>query len=250
MTIQITNLTFSYPGSGENVFEDVSFQIDTTWKTGLIGRNGRGKTTLLRLLKGDFEGEYGGRISRVSQIDYFPCEVRDTRLTLAEVLLELSGAEEWRIFKELSLLKVADEALCRPFFSLSGGEQTKALLAAMFLREGHFLLLDEPTNHLDEESKKAIGEYLRRKEGFLLVSHDRELLDLCTDHILSLHRGGIEIQSGNFSSWKENAERREAFEREKNDRLRSEIKRLKESARRTADWSEKTEAGKYGARNS
>ena len=164
--------------------------------------------------------------------------------------MELSGAEEWRIFKELSLLKVADEALCRPFFSLSGGEQTKALLAAMFLREGHFLLLDEPTNHLDEESKKAIGEYLRRKEGFLLVSHDRELLDLCTDHILSLHRGGIEIQSGNFSSWKENAERREAFEREKNDRLRSEIKRLKESARRTADWSEKTEAGKYGARNS
>ena len=142
MTIQITNLTFSYPGSEENVFEDVSFQIDTTWKTGLIGRNGRGKTTLLRLLKGDFEGEYGGRISRVSQIDYFPCEVRDTRLTLAEVLLELSGAEEWRIFKELSLLKVADEALCRPFFSLSGGEQTKALLAAMFLREGHFLLLD------------------------------------------------------------------------------------------------------------
>lgn len=139
---------------------------------------------MLRLLKGDFEGEYGGRISRVSQIDYFPCEVRDTRLTLAEVLLELSGAEEWRIFKELSLLKVADEALCRPFSSF-GGEQTKALLAAMFLREGHFLLLDEPTNHLDEESKKAIGEYLRRKEGFLLVSHDRELLDLCTDHILS-----------------------------------------------------------------
>ena len=57
MTIQITNLTFSYPGSGENVFEDVSFQIDTTWKTGLIGRNGRGKTTLLRLLQGHFEGE-------------------------------------------------------------------------------------------------------------------------------------------------------------------------------------------------
>ena len=55
MTIQITNLTFSYPGSGENVFEDVSFQIDTTWKTGLIGRNGRGKTTLLRLLKGEKE---------------------------------------------------------------------------------------------------------------------------------------------------------------------------------------------------
>lgn len=249
MTIQITNLTFSYPGSGENVFEDVSCQIDTAWRTGVIGRNGRGKTTLLRLLNGDFEGEYSGRISRLSQIDYFPCEIRNTEVALIEALTEASGAEEWRICRELSLLEMTG-ALYRPFSALSGGEQTKALLATMFLREGRFLLIDEPTNHLDGEAKRTIGEYLRRKSGFLLVSHDRELLDTCTDHILSLGRGCIEVQNGNFSSWKENAERREACEREKEEKLRSEIKRLKEAAKRTADWSEKAEARKYGTRDS
>lgn len=233
MTIQIKNLTFSYPGSGENVFENVSFQIETNWKTGLIGRNGRGKTTFLRLLRGDFEGEYSGRISRPAGADYFPCEIGDAGRHTVDVMTEVCGAEEWRISKELSRLGVSDDILRRPFSALSGGEQTKALLAAMFLRDGRFLLIDEPTNHLDEEAKDEIAAYLRGKSGFLLVSHDRALLDACVDHILSINRTGIEVENGNFSSWRENSERREAAEREREERLRADIRRLKASARRT-----------------
>lgn len=76
MTIQITNLTFSYPGSGENVFEDVSFQIDTTWKTGLIGRNGRGQNDFAAAFERGFQNEStGDAFHAVSQIVYFPCEV-------------------------------------------------------------------------------------------------------------------------------------------------------------------------------
>ncbi len=248
--IRIENLTFSYPGSVENVFEGVSFALDTAWRTGLIGRNGRGKTTLLRILKGDFEGEYIGRIVRPAYMEYFPCQVERPEDAAVDVLKEISGAKEWRIVKELALLDVSENVLERPFFTLSGGEQTKALLAAMFLREGGFLLIDEPTNHLDAQAKDAVSAYLGKQEGFLLVSHDRELLDECVDHILSLNRTDIEIQSGNFSSWRQNAEYRENFERERNDKLKKEVKRLKEAARRTAEWSDKTEQGKFGARNS
>ena len=250
MTIQFINVSFSYPQSGESVFEHISFQLDTEWKTGLIGRNGRGKTTLLKLLKGEFEGEYQGTVSRPAGIEYFPCAVRDGKEYVLSVAEEISGAEEWRVLRELSLLEFPDEALYRPFDTLSGGERTKALLAAMFLREGRFLLLDEPTDHLDNQSKKTISAYLRKKEGFVLVSHDRELLDECVDHILALNKTDVEVQSGNFSSWRENTGRREAFERARDDKLRKDIKRLKEAARRTADWSDKTEAGKFGTRNS
>ena len=79
--INVSNLTFSYEGSYDNIFENVSFQIDTNWKLGFIGRNGRGKTTFLKLLMG--EHEYSGAISTNTNFDYFPIEVKDlTALTI------------------------------------------------------------------------------------------------------------------------------------------------------------------------
>ena len=79
------------------------------------------------------------------------------------------------------------------------------------------------------------------------MSHDRYLLDECTDHILSLNRIDIEVQSGNFSSWMENFERQQKFERNQNERLRKDIRRLKESARQSEGWSNQVEASKIGA---
>lgn len=250
MTISFENLTFSYAGSGENVFENLTLQLDTDWKTGLIGRNGRGKTTLLRLLRGDFEGEYSGRIVRPVETDYFPCETGDRDAFTVDLLGELSGAEEWRICKELKLLKVSEDALYRPFSSLSGGEQTKALLAAAFLREGRYLLIDEPTNHVDEAAKAAVAAYLKGKKGFLLVSHDRALLNACTDHIAALRRSGISLRNGNYDAWKENDEREERAAIAGNKKLSAEIGRLKEAARVKSEWSREAERGKFGTQAS
>ena len=97
-------------------------------------------------------------------------------------------------------------------YTLSNGEQTKALLAALFLNDNRFLLIDEPTNHLDVKARQKVAEYLKKKKGFILVSHDRRFLDDCVDHILSINRSNIEVQSGNFSSWMMNFERQQKSE--------------------------------------
>ncbi|MCH5164926.1 MAG: ABC-F type ribosomal protection protein [Clostridiales bacterium] len=244
--IKVENLTFSYPSSYDNIFENVSFQIDTDWKLGFVGRNGRGKTTFLNLLLGKYE--YSGKIVSSVLFDYFPYFVRDKKCLTEDVLREVCPtAEQWQFIRELSYLDVDCEVLYRQFDTLSNGEQTKVLLAAMFLNEGHFLLIDEPTNHLDSHARELLSAYLRKKKSFILVSHDRCFLDGCVDHILSLNRSDIEVQSGNFSSFMTNFERQQNFERRQNDRLEADIKRLQETARRTAGWADIVEGSKIGA---
>lgn len=247
--IKIENLTFSYPGSYDNIFEHVNFQIDTDWKLGFIGRNGRGKTTFLNLLLGKYE--YSGKIISSVQFDYFPYFVADKSLSTDFVLQEICPtAEEWEFMRELSYLEVNSEVLYRPFATLSNGEQTKVLLAALFLNKGHFLLIDEPTNHLDMKAREIVSTYLKKKKGFILVSHDRHFLDSCVDHILSLNRVNIEVQSGNFSSWMVNFERQQEFEFTQNERLEKDIHRLQQAVKRTSTWSDKVEASKYGVQSS
>ncbi|MCH5316761.1 MAG: Lsa family ABC-F type ribosomal protection protein [Eubacterium sp.] len=244
--IKVENLTFAYPSSYDNIFENVNFQIDTDWKLGFIGRNGRGKTTFLNLLLGKYE--YRGKISASVQFDYFPYSVEDKSRFTEDILQEICPlAEEWELMRELSYLEVNSDVLWRPFDTLSNGEQTKVLLAALFLNEGHFLLIDEPTNHLDIQAREMVSAYLKKKKGFILVSHDRRFLDGCIDHVLSINRANIEVQTGNFSSYMENFERRQEFELAQNERLQRDIGRLKQAARRTAVWSDKLEASKIGA---
>ena len=141
----------------------------------------------------------------------------------------------WELEREMSLLDVAEDVLYRGFDTLSNGEQTKILLAVLFLREDRFLLIDEPTNHLDAEGREVVAEYLKSKNGFILVSHDRRFLDNCIDHILSINRTNIEIQKGNFSSWQLNKEMQDNFEIAKNYKLKKDIKRLEQAAKRTSE---------------
>ena len=210
--IRVENLTFSYPSSFDPVFENANFQIDTDWKLGFVGRNGKGKTTLLKLLQGEYE--YRGKITSSVKFDYFPFEVSDKTQFTEDVLREICPlAKEWEVIRELSYLKVEETVLWRPFETLSNGEQTKVMLAALFLNEGHFLLIDEPTNHLDVAARRQVADYLNRKKGFILVSHDRQ----------------------------------QKFETAKNERLRRDIRRLKESAKQTENWSDRVEASKRGA---
>lgn len=157
--IQVKNLSFTYEDSFDPVFENVSFQIDTDWKLGFIGRNGKGKTTFLKLLTGEYE--YSGSILSSVDFEYFPYQVENKE----QLTYEIAGS--------------------------------------LFLKEHAFLLIDEPTNHLDAAARDKIADYLAHKKGFILVSHDRDFLDRCTDHVLVLNRRSIEVRKGSFSSWYE-----------------------------------------------
>jgi lincosamide and streptogramin A transport system ATP-binding/permease protein len=247
--IKVTNLTFAYEGSYDNIFENVNFQIDTDWKLGLTGRNGRGKTTFLNLLLGKYE--YSGNISAGVGFEYFPFEAINKESNTLDIVGDIvPDYLHWKLMRELSLLKVSEDVLDRPFNTLSHGEQTKVLLAALFLKENSFLLIDEPTNHLDMDARKLVSDYLNSKSGFILISHDRAFLDHCVDHILSINKTHIEIQKGNFSSWWENKKRQDSFELAENEKLRKDINRLSEAAKRTGSWSQEVEKTKYATNNS
>lgn len=257
--INIADLTFAYEGSYDNIFEQVSFRMDTDWKFGFTGRNGRGKTTFLRLLMDTNEMarkyEYEGNITASVRFEYFPYHVdhpENMALDIAEEILPgcTEPGEIWKVFRELSLLEVEPDVLYRPFCTLSHGERTKVLLALLFLRENSFLLIDEPTNHLDVQAREILGEYLKKKSGFILVSHDRRLLDTCVDHILAINKTNIEIQKGNFSSWWENKKRQDEFELAQEEKLRKDISRLKTAAKQSKDWADKVESTKIGRKNS
>lgn len=241
--IQVSHLTFGYDGSYDTIFEDVTFSIDTDWKLGMVGRNGRGKTTFLNLLRGQFE--YRGTITSSVTFDYFPMAVhqRDA-LTIDVVEAADPEYELWKICRELNLMEADCEILYRPFSTLSNGEQTKVQLAVLFAKEQNFLLIDEPTNHLDQPSRQMLQEYLKKKKGFLLVSHDRMFLDGCVDHILAVNRQDITVTKGNFSTWWENKQRQDENERSRNEQLKKEIGDLQAAARRAAGWSDQVEKSK------
>ena len=245
--INVIHLTFGYEGSFDTIFENVSFSIDTAWKLGLLGRNGKGKTTFLRLLQGRYE--YEGTISTSTMFDYFPYPVQERELerTAAELMEKWkTGAELWRVLCELETLGLEAELLYRSFGTLSQGERTKVMLAVLFSGENDFLLIDEPTNHLDGDSREVVKKYLASKKGFILVSHDRDLLDACIDHVLVLNRQTIEVQTGNFSSWWENKQRQDHFSRMENEKCLKEIGKLQEAADRSGRWAQKNENTKIG----
>lgn len=247
--INISNLTFAYEGSYNNVFEDVNFHIDTNWRLGFTGRNGRGKTTFLKLLMKEYE--YSGTITGHTDFEYFPYDVSDPNRLAIDVIRGVShDALDWEIMRELSFLDMQEEALYQPFCTLSNGEQTKALLAGLFLREDSFLLIDEPTNHLDAAARKVLSNYLKKKSGFILVSHDRTFLDHCVDHILAINKTNIQVQKGNFSSWWHNKEMQDRFEFAENEKIKKDISRLKAASQKTAAWSARTEKRKHGKADS
>ncbi len=296
--IIVNDLSFSYDTAYDMIFENVSFQIDTDWRLGFIGRNGRGKTTFLNLLLGKYE--YRGSITASVSFDYFPFEIEHQDRITMEVAKDIiapfrqwekemerclalhqksetsdteSGPEvagvcnyierygelqelyqkhdgyiiEELLLKELGKLNVEDSVLTRAFKTLSFGERTKIMLAALFLKKNNFLLIDEPTNHLDMEGRELLADYLQTKKGFILVSHDRAFLDKCIDHVLSINRTNIEVQKGNYSSWHHNKTLKDNFEMEKNRQLQKDIASLSAAARRTAGWSDKIEASKIGS---
>lgn len=148
--------------------------------------------------------------------------------------------------RELARMDMDPGALYQPFEQLSHGQQTRLLLAVLFSGGHDFLLIDEPTNHLDQESRECVKKYLQGKKGYILVSHDRDLLDACVDHVLVLNRKTIQVQSGNFSVWWEDKSRKDSFAKKENEKHLREIASLRRAADQSSRWAEKNESMKIG----
>ncbi|MBO0439660.1 Lsa family ABC-F type ribosomal protection protein [Candidatus Enterococcus ikei] len=243
--IELKNITFGYDTQGTLLFDQANLNFDTQWKLGLIGRNGRGKTTLLKILQNQLP--YSGQMIHQLEFLYFPQPIKDKKQLTYYVLQEINDFEQWEIERELNLLQVDPEILWRDFETLSGGEQTKVLLALLFIDDLHFPLIDEPTNHLDIVGRKQVAEYLKKKrQGFIVVSHDRSFVDEVVDHVLSIEKSQLELYQGNFSVYEEQKKIKDEFEFAQNEKLKKEVSRLKKTAAEKAEWSRSKEQDKYG----
>lgn len=279
--ITINNLNFYYSDYYRPIFENVNLVLDTDWKLGLIGRNGRGKSTFLNLLLGKIK-PVGGSVHMKVNMEYFPYEpnkkyivtmdvmkenigglktIEDTMEQIIEKMdevrfqeyseiqneySELGGYEmEGRILKEMADMGLREELAYREYDTLSGGEKTRMMIIALFLRKNSFVLLDEPTNHLDIAGKKLLAEYLSKKKGFIVVSHDRDFLDSVTDHILSINKADIKVEKGNYSSWRKNMDLIDEYEFRTRERLEREIKQLERRSVQSRNWAGTANTQKY-----
>ena len=220
-SITLSHIGWSTP-DGRTLFSglDLSFGTD---RTGLVGRNGVGKTTLLKLISGDLAPQAGkvsvkGTLGVLRQIvQVAPNETIADLFDATEELMLLRRAEEgkasvdelaaadWTLEARLAsaLGRVGLEATPQtPLASLSGGQRTRAGLAALVFAEPDFIVLDEPTNNLDREGRAAVIDLLATwRAGAIVVSHDRELLDTM-DAIVELTSLGATRYGGNWSHYR------------------------------------------------
>lgn len=244
-TIQIENVSFKYDQMMDNLFDSLNLKIDESWKLGLIGRNGRGKTTLLKMLLGQLK--YSGQIVSNLNFYYYPQVVENKNLPTIEIVKQLANIEEydlWKIEIELEKLQVDTEVLQQEFATLSPGERTKVLLAILFIDESGFQLIDEPTNHLDIEGRKVVSDYLKGKKGFIVISHDKSFLNPVIDHVISIDRNDVAVYKGNFDTWQEQRKIQDDYELVQKEQLKKDINRLHETAVKRENWSKQSESQK------
>lgn len=239
MPIEMKNMSFGFDELEQPLFQQVNLNIDTRWRLGLVGRNGRGKTTLLNLLMNKYT--YSGEIFSTVEFVYFPQRIHNKEMLTYYAIDEIMPVELWKLERECHLLQLDKSILWQPFEQLSGGEQTKVLLAALFCEESRFPLLDEPTNHLDSQARNIVATYLKKKKGYIVVSHDRTFLDEVIDHVLAIEKSQLTIYKGNFSTYMGQKDKQDQYELAQNKSIKSEIDRLKSTAKEKADWAVKKE---------
>lgn len=196
-----SDLAFHFP-DGKQMWPPLSFTLYRGSRIGLVGHNGCGKSTLIRLMAGRLE-KCGGSIATASQMrmGYYTQHQMDTLRPDTTVLAEIRRLADPRTTEEelmsvLGLFLLGQNYFERQVSALSGGEKARLVLASLFLARCNFLLLDEPTNHLDLESREALANALRKFDGTLfMVAHDRWLLNETGAEAWELNENGIFVHS-------------------------------------------------------
>lgn len=218
MRMNILNIEHIHKIFGDKViFDDISCGIDQGEKIGIIGVNGTGKTTLLRVIAGEEEPDEGQvitqngiRISWLPQTPEFP-----QHMTILDYVAEGKWQKDWSTESEarrmLNTLGITDQNINMD--NLSGGEKKRVALARMLLNPADILILDEPTNHLDGEMVIWLEDFLRNFRGtVIMVTHDRYFLDRVANRILEISHGKLYSYAGDYSRFLELKAQREEME--------------------------------------
>ena len=244
----------------------ISFEVNQGEVIALIGANGAGKTTtldtiagLLRSRGGDivFQGESIAHKAPHLIVKDGLALVPEGRRVFAQMTVEenlemgaftrANSTVEPGLEKVYELFPRLKERRRQVAGTLSGGEQTRVMLSALFAREDAYPLIDEPTNSLDAPGRAMLADYLRRKDGFLLVSHDRAFLNRAIDHVVCLNKANTYVMQGNYDTFEARLNGENEAEAARNETLRKEIKQLEAAARKTAEWSNRAEENKRHA---
>lgn len=198
------------------ILDNVSFFLNEGDKVGIVGINGTGKSTLLKILAGAEESDSGDIIRtngvKISYLPQIP-EFEEHGSVLEQVMLhlpdDLKEAKEFEAKSILGRLGISD--FTRDISSLSGGERRRAGIASALIQPSDVLLLDEPTNHIDSETIQFLEEYLKKYNGaIVMVTHDRYFLDSITHKIVEVDRGKLYEYNGCYSVYLEQKAQREA----------------------------------------
>ncbi|MFR3505947.1 MAG: ABC-F family ATP-binding cassette domain-containing protein [Waltera sp.] len=238
--INIEKLTKSY--TERKLFEDASFSLQEGEKVGIIGINGTGKTTLLRMIMGTEEAEKGNiTVANHVVMRYLPQhpEFSPEKSSL-ECVLEGNVTEEnrWSIESDAKAMmtRLGIKDYSQPAGQLSGGQRKRLALISVLLSPADILLLDEPTNHLDNDMADWLEDYLKKWRGALImVTHDRYFLDSVCNRIVEIDKGKIYSYQTNYSGFLELKTQRQemevASERKRQSILRVELEWIRRGAR-------------------
>ncbi len=201
------------------LFDKVTLGINEGDKIGIIGINGTGKSTLLKIIAGLVEVDEGSVVKgKTVRIEYLAQNPEfDNKLTILEnVVLGKKAAEEYRNLEgeaKTMLIKLGIEDYNGSVDFLSGGQKKRVALVRTLLTEADILILDEPTNHLDNEMSEWLEDYLKKYQGALMmVTHDRYFLDKVTNKIIEIDKGNIYSYAANYTKFLQLKAEREDME--------------------------------------
>ncbi len=238
-------ITFDYVdvGYGENkpVLRNINMIIDRDDRIALLGANGNGKSTLIKLIAGKLQPQKGEKITaqklRIGYFSQHQADELDLNETPYEVMHRLCAknkvdSRESVVRARLGRFGFSKELSDNKISSLSGGEKSRLLFAVMSFDAPHILLLDEPTNHLDIEARSALVDALNAYEGaVVIVSHDPTMLERVADRLWLVHDGKVEDFDGDLTDY-----RRFVLDQKKNRRkAQKQSKENKDAAKRAAD---------------
>lgn len=204
--LQVDGLSYAFEPGSSPLFKNVSFSLRRGETVALIGPNGIGKSTLLKILTGDLKPTAGsitwGTKVKVGYYDQEQSHLNPQNTVLEEVWNAFPHMEEARIRSVLGNFLFSGEDVLKKISALSGGEKARIALSKLMLQKANVLILDEPTNHLDLFSKEVLELALIDYDGTLLfISHDRYFLNKMAERIEELHPGGAEHFLGNYDDY-------------------------------------------------